>query len=456
MTHLKKEQKSEKVNAVIMGRKTWDSIPESKRPLKNRINVVLSRSDAIDIKQDNVLVYSGFEAALAELSQNQMVNEIFVIGGASIYELAMTEYKHLCKSIVATRINKEFECDTFISNLEKSEDFSVMHISQTYSQDDISFDYCFFGNTKLLAERPELIPTKMMSKYPKHQEMQYLEIIDEVIRTGSRKDDRTGTGIITKFGKQMRFDLSQSFPVLTTKDVFWRGLAEELFWFIKGDTNAKNLSDKKIKIWDGNASREFLDSIGLKDREEWDLGPVYGFQWRHFGAEYGTMHDDYSGQGVDQLAEVIKQIKTQPTSRRIVMTAWNPNAIPKMALPPCHIMAQFHVTGDEKPRLSCQMYQRSCDLGLGVPFNIASYALLTCMLAQVCGLERGEFVHTLGDSHVYSNHVEPLETQLKRVPHPFPLLELNQNKKNIEDFEMSDFKLVNYTHDKRIKMNMAV
>lgn len=166
-----------------------------------------------------------------------------------------------------------------------------------------------------------------------------MELIDDIIKTGKFKNDRTGTGIFTKFGAQMRYDLTQSFPVLTTKDVFWRGLAEELIWFLNGETNAKLLSDKKIKIWDGNATREFLDQQGLKDREEWDLGPVYGFQWRHFGANYEDMHKDYSGEGVDQLVEVIRQIKNNPESRRIIMTAWNPSALKDMALPPCHIMA---------------------------------------------------------------------------------------------------------------------
>jgi dihydrofolate reductase/thymidylate synthase len=223
---------------------------------------------------------------------------------------------------------------------------------------------------------------------------------------------------------------------------------------VQGNTNAKLLSDKKVKIWDGNASREFLDKIGLGHREEWDLGPVYGFQWRHFGAEYKDMHADYSGQGMDQLAEVINQIKTQPTSRRILMSAWNASDLKKMALPPCHILAQFYVTADG--RLSCQMYQRSCDMGLGVPFNIASYALLTCMLAQVCGLRRGEFVHCLGDAHVYKNHIEPLQEQLKRYPYPFPQLEINPEITDIEKFQFSDFKLANYTAHPKIKMEMAV
>ena len=248
------------------------------------------------------MICSDFNQALTTLSSDEGINEIFVIGGASLYEAAMTEHKANCKLLITTRINKAFECDTFIPNVESPEhfaDFSPLHISETYSQGDITFDYAFFGNTELLSAKPELVPTKLMEKYPRHQEFQYLEVIQDVIRTGKYKDDRTGTGIYTKFGHQMRYDLSQSFPVLTTKDVFWRGVAEELVWFVNGKTNAKLLSDKKIKIWDGNASREFLDNLGLKDREEWDLGPVYGFQWRHFGAAYENMHKDYTNEGVD-------------------------------------------------------------------------------------------------------------------------------------------------------------
>lgn len=224
---------------------------------------------------------------------------------------------------------------------EFEEDFDALSISQTYSQakDNLTFDYRVFGNRKLMASQPDLVPTRLMKLYPRHPEYQYLDIIKEVIKNGDRKEDRTGTGTLSKFGYQMRFDLKQSFPILTTKDVFWRGVAQELIWFLRGDTNAKNLNDLKIHIWDGNASREFLDNLGLTEREEWDLGPVYGFQWRHFGAKYKSMHDNYEGQGVDQLMQVIKQLKENPISRRIIMTAWNPAALPEMALPPCHIMA---------------------------------------------------------------------------------------------------------------------
>jgi dihydrofolate reductase/thymidylate synthase len=192
-----------------MGRKTWDSIPESKRPLKGRINVILSRQENPGIEtSDTVLVFKDFETALMSLSENANVNELFVIGGSSLYEMAMNEYKDFCKLIIATRINKTFECDTVIPNLEKSEDFTPLHVSQTYSQGDLTFDYCFFGNHNVLAEKPELVPTKLMERYPKHQEMQYLEVIDEVINTGKFKNDRTGTGIYTKFGYQMKYDLS--------------------------------------------------------------------------------------------------------------------------------------------------------------------------------------------------------------------------------------------------------
>ena len=244
-------------------------------------------------------------------------------------------------------------------------------------------------------------------------------------------------------------------PLLTTKRTFWRGLAEELLWFISGPTNAKELSAKGIHIWDGNGSREFLDSRGLGHREEGDLGPVYGFQWRHFGATYTDCHADYTGQGVDQLARAIETIKTNPTDRRIVVSAWNPSDLGAMALPPCHMFMQFYVDVD-KGELSCQMYQRSADVGLGVPFNIASYALLTHLIAHVTGLKPGEFVHVMGDAHVYTNHVEPLKEQLLREPRPFPTLTINPDKRDIDSFTLDDFKLEGYKPHPTIKMEMAV
>uniref|UniRef100_A0A7G3AZW7 Thymidylate synthase n=3 Tax=Lutzomyia longipalpis TaxID=7200 RepID=A0A7G3AZW7_LUTLO len=287
-----------------------------------------------------------------------------------------------------------------------------------------------------------------------HDEMQYLQLIERIIETGAKREDRTGVGTLSIFGAQMRFNLRNDvFPLLTTKRVFWRGVAEELIWFIRGSTDARELQQKGITIWNGNSTREYLDEMGFKDREEGDLGPVYGFQWRHFGAPYRTCRDTYNGQGVDQLQEVIKLIREKPTDRRIIMSAWNPVDLPIMALPPCHCLVQFYVANGE---LSCQMYQRSADMGLGVPFNIASYALLTRMIAQITDLKPGDFVHTLGDAHVYLNHVEPLREQLKRTPKPFPTLHIARRPENIEDFTFEDFELRNYSPHPKIAMEMAV
>lgn len=288
----------------------------------------------------------------------------------------------------------------------------------------------------------------------RHDEYQYLDLIRKIMKNGNKKGDRTGTGTISLFGAQMRFSLRNGyFPLLTTKRVFWRGVAEELLWFIRGSTNAKELQEKDVHIWDGNSSKEFLEKSGFHDREEGDLGPVYGFQWRHFGATYSDMHADYSGKGVDQLQKVVDTIRDNPNDRRIIMCSWNPNDVPKMALPPCHCLCQFYVSNGE---LSCQLYQRSADMGLGVPFNIASYALLTYMIAHVTNLQPGDFIHTLGDAHVYSNHCDALEEQLKREPRPFPKLNIKRQVTSIDDFKFEDFEIVGYSPHPKIKMDMAV
>lgn len=224
---------------------------------------------------------------------------------------------------------------------------------------------------------------------------------------------------------------------------------------LQGNTNANDLADKGIHIWDGNGSKEFLDSRGLSHREEGDLGPVYGFQWRHFGAKYKDMHTDYTGQGVDQLAECIHKIIHNPEDRRIIMSAWNPSDLDLMALPPCHMFCQFYVD-TERNEVSCHMYQRSADMGLGVPFNIASYALLTHLVAHVTGRKPGDLVHTIGDAHVYLNHVDALKEQLKRKPREFPTLKINPQKKDIDDFVYDDLEVIGYNPHKAIKMKMAV
>lgn len=292
------------------------------------------------------------------------------------------------------------------------------------------------------------------------EEQGYLDLCEEIIKNGERREDRTGTGTLSIFGPpQLRFSLENDIlPLLTTKRVFYRGVLEELLWFVAGCTDSKKLTEKNIHIWDGNGSREFLDSRGLTDRREGDLGPVYGFQWRHFGAKYKTCDDDYSNQGVDQLAQVINSIKTNPYDRRIILSAWNPADIPIMALPPCHMFAQFYVSnpGTENAKLSCLLYQRSCDMGLGVPFNIASYALLTRMIAHVCKIKAGELIHTMGDAHIYLDHVDAIKTQITRTPTEFPTLKFSREIDDIDDFKYEDFILEGYKPQSKIDMKMSV
>ncbi|KAK5781293.1 thymidylate synthase PWA37_004726 [Arxiozyma heterogenica] len=294
------------------------------------------------------------------------------------------------------------------------------------------------------------------------EEDQYLQLCQRIIEEGEFRPDRTGTGTYSLFAPpQLRFDLSNGkFPLLTTKKVFTKGIILELLWFIAGCTDGNKLSEQGVKIWDGNGSREYLDKLGLTDRKVGDLGPIYGFQWRHFGAKYKTCDDDYSGQGVDQLKDVIWKLKNNPYDRRIIMSAWNPPDFPQMALPPCHVFSQFYVNfpkePNKKPRLSCLLYQRSCDMGLGVPFNIASYALLTIMIAHITDMEPGEFIHTMGDAHVYRDHIDALKEQIRREPRPFPTLKINRKVDSIDDFKFEDFEICDYNPHPRIQMTMSV
>ena len=261
---------------------------------------------------------------------------------------------------------------------------------------------------------------------------QYLELLERVISTGTKKEDRTGTGTTSVFGHQMRFNLEDGFPLLTTKKLHLKSIIHELLWFLSGETNTKYLTENGVRIWN-----EWADKDG-------NLGPVYGYQWRSWSAE---------GRNIDQIKQVIESIKTNPNSRRHIVSAWNVGDLDKMALPPCHILFQFYVADG---KLSCQLYQRSADIFLGVPFNIASYALLLMMVAQVTGLKPGEFVHTLGDSHIYLNHTEQVKLQLTREPMKLPKMTINPDITNIFDFKFDDFKLENYEAHPHIKGAISI
>lgn len=296
------------------------------------------------------------------------------------------------------------------------------------------------------------------------QAIQFEQIVNKIFRTG--------TGTYSIFApRPLKFSLNNNgtpiLPLLTTKRVFSRAVIAELLWFVEGCTSSEPLSDAGIKIWDGNGSREFLDNLGLTHREVGDLGPVYGFQWRHFGAEYVDAKTDYTGQGVDQIAEIVHKLRTNPYDRRLILSAWNPADLKKMVLPPCHMFAQFYVSyprsrddnSETKPQghLHCQLYQRSCDMGLGVPFNIASYALLTHMLAHVCELVPGSLTHVMGDAHVYLDHVDALKMQLEREPRNFPGLEITREKGgSIDGWKAEEFVVKGYDPHKTIAMKMSV
>ena len=331
---------------------------------------------------------------------------------------------------------------------------------------------------------------------PDHEEYQYLSLIRRILSTGEHRPDRTGTGTLSLFAPpQLRFALSKPnrstpsdpdtrvpiLPLLTTKRVFLRAVTTELLWFVSGCTSSRPLSEAGIHIWDGNGSRAFLDKLGFTSREEGDLGPVYGFQWRHFGAEYEDCNADYTGKGIDQIKEVVRKLKDSPYDRRIILSAWNVADLGKMALPPCHMFAQFYVSfptavkGEAalhqtdangngsvekaKGHLSCVLYQRSCDMGLGVPFNIASYALLTHMLAHACDLVPGELIHTMGDAHVYLDHVEALKEQLLRAPRDFPELNIKRGDRGsgeMNGWKIEELEVLGYKPHGGIKMKMSV
>jgi thymidylate synthase len=274
-------------------------------------------------------------------------------------------------------------------------------------------------------------------------EHQYFDLLRRVISDGEDRADRTGVGTRSLFGSQLDFDLTECFPLLTTKKMHWKSVVEELLWIISGSTNAKDLDAKGVTIWNANATREFLDARGLKTYPEGELGPVYGAQWRRWRGK------------IDQLQQAIDMIKKDPTSRRIVVTAWNPSDLPKSALPPCHMFYQFYVS-DNGTSLSCHMYQRSADMGLGVPFNMASYALLTHMVAHVCGLKAKRLIMSFGDVHIYRDHLDAIKAQLKREPKIGPKIGIKKRADSIDDIGADDIELIGYESHPPIKMKMAV
>lgn len=287
-------------------------------------------------------------------------------------------------------------------------------------------------------------------------EKQYLAMVKHIINSGARQVGRNGSTRVS-IGHMMKFSLKNNkLPLITTKKLAWKTCLKELIWFVRGQTDNRILKNQNVKIWNGNGSREFLDSRGLNHLREDDLGPVYGHQWRHFNAKYSNSDEDYTGKGIDQLNDIINQLRNFDTrySRRLIMTAWNPLQINEMALPPCHVMCQFHLVGQNK--LSCSLYQRSGDVGLGIPFNIASYSFLTHLIAHHCDLKADKFIHFIGNAHIYEDHVESLSMQTLRDPYDPPSVYIKNKYDDINDYDIDDFEVKDYKSFKKINMDMRV
>ena len=423
-----------KKNAIIMGRKTWDSIPSKLKPLKKRLNIILSKTEKVS-DDNNIEWFTSLKDSLIKIKKKKDIENIFIIGGESLYKQILKN-PFLIDCIYITEINHNLELhnpikfpvvDSSIFFLES--EFKQQYQNVFYLKDQVipilDCKYCVYAN-KMINKKVSTLnyyDLYLSNNMLNTQEFQYLKLLNDLIVSGDKRQSRNSI-TYSNFGVRMEFDLKNNIiPALTTKKLAWKTVIKELLWFISGDTNNKNLTQQKVRIWNGNSSREYLDSIGLTEREEGDLGPIYGFQWRHSGAEYKNCHTNYHNQGVDQLMECIRQIKENPYSRRMLVCAWNPKDLKLMALPPCHVLFQWYVSSDGY--LSLQLYQRSGDMFLGVPFNIFSYSVLIYMVAQVTGLKPGKFIHIIGDCHAYECHLDAIKTQLTRIPNQFPKLSFN-------------------------------
>ena len=437
-------------NVVIMGFNTWLSIG---KPLENRINVVITQNNKDKVnKSEDVMVFETLEECFKTFEDLENFN-FFIIGGAKLYSYVMKEYYDSINIIYQTKINYEINRNIIGGNkviynaiFIKGDTFNLLKETKKL---DKGLIYNFKGNyisqdikyTENIFQRKENI---------NYDELQYLNMMDRILKNSNVKESRNSI-VYSDFGNFMKFDLRDGFPLLTTKKMSWKTILRELLWFINGSTNNKLLQDKNVHIWDGNGSKEFLESNGLP-YEEGDLGPIYGFQWRHFGADYKDCHTDYKGEGIDQLQWIINEIKNNPSSRRLIMSAWNPIDINKMALQPCHVMVQFNIDNDY---IDAQLYQRSGDMFLGVPFNISSYSFLLHIIGKLTGYIPRYFIHVIGDAHIYHGHISAINEQLLRIPFKFPKLIVDKIE-NIDSIKEENFKIIDYNYYPTIKAEMVV
>lgn len=438
-----------KGHVVIMGKNTYRSIPKHHFPLKDRINIIVTNSATEKSSDANVhfTTFDDLDDMMQDIKNECPGKTCFIIGGAMLYSAFIGK----ATKLHLTYIDKSYEWGSsdkivrFPSFLEYK---ITSYSNKMYSEDEkCNFQFITYDRVDGIVENCS-------------SDLRYLKLVHSILLSGSFRDDRTGTGTISLFAKQLRFNIDNSVPLLTTKLVPWKSCIKELLWFMKGQTNSNILKEQGVNIWNGNTTREFLDKRGLGHYPEGDIGAGYGFQWRHFGAEYKTCNDDYTGKGFDQLMFVISELKTNPFSRRIYLSSWNPTHMHKMALPPCHVSAQFYVDQDDegKLHLSCHMYQRSVDTFLGLPFNIFSYTTLTYILAMICNMKPKELIISTGDTHIYIDHLEQMKEQVARSPFLSPKLIVNERIKNIpiEEITIDDFDIIGYFHHNTLKGKMSV
>jgi dihydrofolate reductase/thymidylate synthase len=442
-------------NCVIMGRRTFDSL--GRKPLADRLNLVISRTPhdpapAIAGPSD-VRFFTSLADAIAFASGPKAapnLNATYIIGGAQIYKEALSQ-AGLVTRVYLTRIANTYDCDCQFDHglLLSTHNFQLAHLAAVTpiaTLETYVLPASHFGG---------VFPVIACSN---DDELGYLELVHRLSKKSAVRADRTGVGTFSEFGPQLTFDLSSGFPLLVSKRVPFKMVLKELLFFLSGSTDATKLAAQKVHIWDGNTTREFLDARGLAAYAAGDMGPMYGFQWRHAGAEYKGCHHDYDGQGVDQIARIETQLKEDPTSRRIILSAHNVKDLDYMALHPCHSMFQFYL--EEDGALSGKLTQRSADIFLGVPFNIASYALLLHMFARISDLKVGKLIMSFGDVHLYKSHVEAAKQMMGPSPTcqamPYPILIIKGDQKTMADFTLEDFALLNYVPGPTIRAPMAV
>ena len=438
----KRPYMNNRMNALIMGRNTFESLP-NKKPLPDRINIIVSGT----LVDPNLNIVTSLNDAIS-LATNLNVGRIFIAGGSRIYNDALE--LNLVDDIYLTKIDKDYECDNFI-NQQYIKKFMIYNNNEFHlTQDNIKVNFM-----KLFKHRWSL------QWNINHTELSYQKLLKEIIQEGDHRNTRNGN-TWSLFGKTFEFDLSKEFPLLTTKKVSLNNIFQELMFFIRGDTNTKHLSDINVNIWEPNTNRQYLDATNLSHYETYDMGPMYGFNWRHYGQEYEGMNTDYTNKGIDQLKECIDLIKNNPTSRRIIMTSFNPSNVKQGCLYPCHsLIIQFYI--EKQNKLSMQMYQRSCDMAIGFPYNCASMALLNHMICEIVNndvsytgnkLTPGRLLHVLGDMHVYENHYGNIVRQYLREPFNFPKLITKRKVTDLLDFKFEDFELEYYIHYPFIKFEM--